>query len=348
MTLIMVDACERAGGLGWSGNYEAALASAGAARTGAKGTRLYVGFGARKEYTIPVAANQHATMTVGFAYKQTVSTSPTPNTLLVVRTGGTDTMSIQAYSPTGNTAINLRLVRTKDNVVLWDSGTPLVDGSTWYYIELKVTVHPTAGSVELRTNEVTRVVLTGIDTTSSNAADTLITGFIWYAVGNADGYSNVLDDFYLNNGAGSVNNSFNGDTTVHALRPNAAGLPTQFTPTGVAANWDNVNETDLNTQDYNEANVVTFTDLYSIDNLPAAAAGKQVFGVQIHGVLASVSLPRSGALVIGSAALNTEPAVIALTTQPTEYRYILETKPGGGTWSTADVDAAQIGVRVKS
>jgi hypothetical protein len=237
------------------------------------------------------------------------------------------------------------LVRIKDGVFLWTSDSPLIDGSTWYYIELSMALHATTGSLELRTNEVTRVALTNIDTTSATAGDTTISGVVW-SPGPA---FFDIDDIYLNNGAGSVNNSFNGDTSVYRLLPNAAGDLTQFTPS-TAPNWNAVNDSNVvDTADYNEGNTVTFTDLYNIENLPAAAAGKQVFGVQLHGVVSSASLPRSGALVIRSGILDTESATIVLSTGVSSHRYIVETKPGIGTsWSTADVDAAQIGVRVKS
>jgi len=302
-------------------------------------------------------------MTVGFAYQQAppgvtpngtalpAASSTTPTAVFRFRTASAGAIELQAFYDAGQPPerLRLRLIRVKDSVALWTSAGPLVDDRWCSYIELKIVLHATAGSVELKVNEVTQVALTNIDTRSSAASDTTVNAIEF--LGGAGNNWNV-DDIYLNNGSGSLNTGFKGDTQVFVLRPNAAGDSTQFTPTGVPDNWDNINEPNVtyNANNNNNTEISGNTDLYNVDNLPTEMAGQAVFGTQVYGMLQCfVSGGASTAtLLIKSGGSESASASLALTAAGVGFASVFETKPGGGAWTTTDIDAAQIGLRSTS
>jgi hypothetical protein len=120
------------------------------------------------------------------------------------------------------------------------AGSTNFSAAVWHYVEALVTVHPTAGVVQCW--------LDGVQVINSNTLNTR---------NNANSYANqfrigelaggisggvTCDDVYCLDGTGGSLNSVLGDRKITTLMPNGAGSYTQFTPVGVASNWDCVND----------------------------------------------------------------------------------------------------------
>lgn len=143
------------------------------------------------------------------------------------------------------------------------------------YIEVFAVMHASAGSVEIRINGVTVLNLTGINT----GAVTIdrISFFVSFPSYNTD-----IDDLYVINGSGTVNNTFLGDCTVQTLYPNGNGNYSQWVGSDADSvdNYLLVDETTPNTTDYVESGTAGNKDSYTFADLSAGVIG--VRGVAVR------------------------------------------------------------------
>jgi hypothetical protein len=199
-----------------------------------------------------------STFIVGFAYKSNAWGAD--SAIMSLREGTT-------------THINLRLLNGTRQWQVDRPGTVLGTSTvqfatqTWQYIEIKATIHDTAGSFELRQNGIT--ILSGTNVDTRNGGTGLLDEIYIWDTGGADNRENngaYLDDLYVCNTAGSVGNDFLGDTRIEYLAPTGAGTRTGFTPSA-GSNWSNVDEVPASDTDYNSANTPGAMDLFQMANL---------------------------------------------------------------------------------
>jgi hypothetical protein len=90
-----------------------------------------------------------------------------------------------------------------------------------------------------------------------------------------------MDDLYVCDDSGPVNNDFLGDVSVEALFPNAAGTNADWAATGAGTNHEAVDETtpDDDTT-YVASSTATDKDLYNFDSMTLTSG--TVFGVQLN------------------------------------------------------------------
>lgn len=262
---------------------------------------------------------------------------------------------LEATSVTGEVA-----VRTANK-----AGTSLatfqLPQSGWYYLEMRVKCHDTAGEVQVRLTDTagvttTPVNLTNVDTRNTGTGvtglmNTVVLGnFIAVAIGAS--FSVQYDDWYVCNEQGSApTNTFLGPVSVYALAPTGAGNSTQWTPS-VAPNWDAVadptNTAPLVT-DYVSAAADNLKDTYVAADLPVGSPYVPLaVAVYAHGQKQDVG-SRSLALVGRVGANESQQADVPMKgtgagSAEAEYqRYVMEAKPGGGAWTLADVNNLEIG-----
>jgi hypothetical protein len=210
---------------------------------------------------------------------------------------------------------------------------------TWFYAEVKVFCHATAGTVEVRLNGSTIVSLTGINTKNSY-----------------DDYNNViytelhyawLDDYYICDGSGLTVNDFQGFCRVVGLLPNADTLTEQWSTSTGTDHYALVDENPPNTTDYVYSGTQGQTDLYIYPPLPAAIG--PIIGLQV--ATQSKVFSGTGAIVeapitsYGVTDAGTD-AIVKSTTY-SDMRRISITDPSTGLpWTAAGLSAAQIGIKV--
>lgn len=205
-----------------------------------------------------------------------------------------------------------------------------------HYCEVQINCAGALGSGSVRVDGVEVVPSTTINTGIDGGASRLTQTASIKGVGA--GIGTMFDDFY-------TSTTFLGDVKVKALYPDAVGNYSQFTPTGSATNYQNVDETLADEADYNSTATVGFVDTFGYQ---AVGLTGTVHGVQLCVLAAGSSLGIRGVCRIGGVdylSTNTE------TTSGTSkfHLFIWDTNPATGVaWTTADIDGAEFGYKYES
>jgi len=240
-------------------------------------------------------------------------------------------------------AVNIR-VNTDGTLAAYRGDTLLGTSSlglstnTWYYLELKVVTHQSAGTVDLVVNMNNWLSLSGIDTQAgSNAyASAFRLGPVFVTT--------QFDDIYLLDGSGTINNDFLGNRKVEAIRPTAAGSSTDWTPDS-GDSYARVNEVEVDDDSsYVETATTTDKDLYAYENLDNM---NEVNGIQImsevrvtagsmdlHNVIKSSTTEDDGT---GDTVLSTDYVTSVRTEELNPHTAVA--------WTPAEVDAAEFGIK---
>jgi len=255
---------------------------------------------------------------------------------------------LSLYGDSGATLHLVLNVNTSGQLQVLRGGTPIVGTSSvwmptgvWNYWELSATISATVGTVEVRLNGVTLLTFTG--NTKNGGTATTIDRLL---LGTQYNGALASDDFYLCNSSGSTNNTFLGDVRVQTLLPTAAGASTQLTPTGVANNWDNVNDAPYNSATYNSSSTSGQRDTYAMGDLLAGTG--TVFAVQDTiiaaksdaGAASIKAAVKSGATVYYDAAMN-------LGTSQSSSSAVRETDPAtSAAWTATNVNSVEFGAEI--
>lgn len=229
---------------------------------------------------------------------------------------------------------------TRNGTVLGTSSASLNVGG-WQYIELKVTIHDTTGSYELRLDGVNILSATSVDTkNTANASVNQVQIGLDGSVSGGPIY--VFDDFYILDTAGSTNNNFLGDIRIDALYPTADGNYTAWTPSTGTDHYALVDEATPNTTDYNSSSTAGQKDSYVMSN-PPALSSQAIYGVMVKvAALKDDAGSRSLKVGVRSGTTDSLSAAQALSTSQVYYSSIHEVDPATGlAWTVAAVDALE-------
>lgn len=246
---------------GSAGNY--ATISSGNTRFGV-GQGLQITYaGAYIEKTLPGAS----TWIVGFALKVAA------NSFWCLQFFDTSILQILVYI-TPSYAIQIN--RGSGTLLGISNTIPVLRSGNWVYAEVKVIIHPTIGSVEVRVQGVTVLLLNNVNTSASG---TTVANMMRFNDSNNGSSQLYLDDIYICNGSGIINNSFLGDIRVDTLYPTGVGTTTQWTP-GAGSNYAQVNSaTPDDDTTYVESSTSGNKDTYQMGNL--AGTPNYIQGVQV-------------------------------------------------------------------
>lgn len=223
--------------------------------------------------------------------------------------------------------------------------------SAWQYLEVKVKLHDSAGTVDIRVDETSVLALSGIDTKNAGT-DTV------FDTVRISGASNNIrwDDVYLCNEQGATNNGFLGAVVVECLGPSGNGNSSQFVGSdgNSTDNYllidDGADGNSISDLDYVESDTDNNKDTYAFDN-SAYASPQSIYGVVAYArARRSDTGARTLALVARSGASETDSADFAIPTSSEAFTWVghaYETKPGGGSWTFTDLNAAEFGVKAR-
>jgi hypothetical protein len=246
-----------------------------------------------------------------------------------------------AIAQTGTGALTI----ARGGTVIATSAAVLSTG-IWHYLELKVTIDPTAGSYELRLNGETILSATGVDTAESANA---------YADKFAIGQSSIttgyvsFDDIYVLNNAGTFNNDFLGDVAVFTRYP-TSDEAVSFTPSTGAANYPLVGQVSTGDADYVSSATPGDTDVYGLSPLSTPSTTLVVAGVAVgaRGWKTDAG-DRTARVNLLSGSSTLSGATIAITASPMWFEKITETDPAtSGAWTVSGVEAIRAGIEVVS
>lgn len=243
----------------------------------------------------------------------------------------------------GNATNGISVYRADNSGTLLGTTTAnLIPQNVWSWVQVKVVISDTIGSVEIRdASGNVALLLTGIDTRNG------LTGVIdAIKLGSTNitaqyGY----DDLHVWDTTGTICNTWTSETRIDVLLPNAAGAVTQFTPS-TGANWDCVNENSVSVTDYVSNAVAGNQDLYNFTDLPHVPLS--IYGTVLSavatkddaGVRAVQTLCRSGTTTVNGPSL----ALNLGTWQRTSR--VIEADPNtSAAWTVAGLNAAQFGVQ---
>lgn len=263
--------------------------------------------------------------------------------IAVIRDGSTNQVSLRV-----NQDFTLSVCRGAHNGTVLGSTSAALSAATYYFLEWKVLIHPSAGTVDVRINGVSALSLTGQNTRNSASSQ-----WSTVALGVVDGVANSYlsgtqqvhyDDLYVLDGSGSTPwNDCLGDCRVDVRLPTAAGAAAGWTPS-TGANWQNVDDAAPNDDtDYNAAATVGLTDTLVVQDAPVVGAA--IYGVQVN---LSVKKTDAGTCSLASVVRQGTTNLAAPAQNPgTTYAYlrtVYQVNPHtSAQWTETDFNADEFG-----
>lgn len=264
-----------------------------------------------------------------------------------------DAVNILEFADGGSTQVAVRQVADgtgRLQVFIGGTGSTTsannaVSAGVYHYIEMKATIANSGGSVEVRVDGAAVITISG--------ADTQATGNAYANQFELNGYRTqsgavVFDDVYLCNDDGGTNDDFLGDCRVQYIAPNGNGTTSQLLGSdgNSTDNYLLVDESTPNSDtDYVASSTVDDKDTYNYESVTPTSGN--VFGVQIVDWIRKTDAgARSFKTVARHSGTEEDSSSVPVATSYTYYLDIRETKPGGGSWSISDVNAAEFGVKV--
>jgi len=280
----------------------------------------------------PILDTTDSTLIMGFAFKYSSAAPWTYTYLCNLYTNGIWGLSL-VFDDDGSLYVQdagyTELGRT-DITLLPDK---------WYWIEWKVFVDNTAGTVDVRLGADNVLSLTGVDTQYNSDA--------WYnqvKLKNSFLLKPYVDDLYICDGAGSDNNDFLGNVRVKTLRPNGDSS-TQWTPTSLN-NYEDVDDVicDEGTT-YVTDNTANNKDLYTYEDLSDLTTIKGI----IISTVAALDVTGSETFQTVVSSGGTEETSSNHTINSTSYVtkiHISEQDPNtSSAWTDTTVDSVLFGIK---
>ena len=245
-----------------------------------------------------------------------------------------------------NKGINLRInsdgtISVYLDAVLIDTSVSQLSIDTWYYLELKVLTHNSAGTYEVRIDNADWISGTGVDTQpSGNSYHTAV------RLGAIFGGAAQYDDLYVLDGSGSENNDFLGNRQVVPLRPNGDGDTNDWTPS-TGNNYENVDEVQRDDDTtYNETSTANDVDLYDYADSVGLAT---INGVMITTCVRVTTGSMDMKTLIKSGATTDESSPVTITQQTYQSKtYLSEQDPNtAAAWTPTNLNAAQFGIEAE-
>jgi hypothetical protein len=278
------------------------------------------------------------TWVVGFAYKQDGYTNE--QEIFQFREGTNVQVSV-AVTAFGE----LKIYRGASFSPLGTTSGAILKCGVWSYIEIKVKIHSSTGTVDVRVNGTSVLSLTGKNTNNSGTAVVTNVKIEGNLNSTDKGY---FDDFYLLDNTGSNNTTFLGPQKIVAVFPNADGGTLQWTPNSGSNHYDRVNENpaDTNTT-YLSDSTSGHVDIFTKAATPASITS--IKGVQQNTYFETDSgsaFSLIQRLVSGGTTSDAGGTAGVNGTYGTAAR-LLETDPNTGSlWTQSNLDSATIGIKV--
>jgi len=141
---------------------------------------------------------------------------------------------------------SLQFFRGNKSAEIWRSNPGLMHPYAWQHIEARIRIDNTTGEYEFRINGEPIVNASGVDTQFGTEG-----GACRIIIGNHEDAYCQIDDFYILDTLGGVNDDFLGPAPyINTIWPSSAGTHTDWEPSA-GSNWDTVDDADdVDTSDY--------------------------------------------------------------------------------------------------
>lgn len=277
-----------------------------------------------------------STLIIGFALRIDNLPSRVDNLFLAYSDGGTTHHFSLQYTTGSNLSI------TRGATVLATS-TKALGVNIWRYVEMKVFIHDTSGTIEVRVDGEVWLNFVGDTRNAGTSSNIDLLAFYHYV-----NFNSFIDDLYICDTNGTANNDFLGDSRIETLRPNANGSSSQFVGSDGNSidNYLLVNEATPSTAEYVSSGVAGNKDLYNFFDLSNSAS--TVKGVQLNTYVAkSDTGSRSVTNLVKSGIAEATGATTTLSSSYTVVSHVQEIDPStSAAWTANGINTAEFGVRV--
>lgn len=226
----------------------------------------------------------------------------------------------------------------RGTTLLFTTAPNVIQNGVWHFVEFFGTINGTTGTVNITVDGVSRAALTA-QNTNGYATNVTFDAISIGNPGNLGGGNLTFDDLYVTDGASL------GERRIETLRP-LADVAVTWTPTPAGApNANKVNATLAQSTSYVQTATVGNLDLYTIAALSSSPTAIDAVQMIAHAQKTDAAT-RAIAAVADLAGVQTIGANIPMAVGIGRYTTIMPTKPGGGAWSGANVQALRIGPKV--
>lgn len=289
-------------------------------------------------------------MIVGFAFLP----SPSRSDLTVIR-----------FNLSTGQDVEMRLNMSGNSIAVVSSGggvnaitSSVLTNGVWQYLEFRVKVHATLGEVEVRLDE---TVIHNLSAKNSGDTGATITSLLVQSNNNAQ--ADYIDDLYLLDTTGGVNDDFLGDVRVDVLYPDANGTNNDFTLftdgtqtyDPITSNYEAVQNQGnaLIGRDHNyvESGLVGASEDYDNHSLAdISVTPSTIFGVQVVNNAKKTdtgTVRYKDEMIISGTAYDDGSEVTAVSGDYSMSTFIRDTDPSdNAAWTIAKVDAVGSGFTI--
>lgn len=219
----------------------------------------------------------------------------------------------------------------------------------WFYVEFRFVLSATVGEVQLHVNGVEVLNLTGQNTIAAVGTQKAGSTPTGVSLATGSNYVWLIDDLYILDATGSVNNTFLGDTRVEYLQPTGNGTHQDWGLVGAASHWQAVDDGDSPDDDATYIDSFTVgeqdTEVYANTGLPSGT----IFAVQTNLYARKTD---SGFREVQPVIRSAGSDYVGGSHAPSFASYVylsdvFETDPATGVaWTISGVNGAEYGVRV--
>jgi len=277
------------------------------------------------------------TMIVGYARKSAESHDE------MLRISNADGFQVSIISQTDGTIIAYRYRWYSQEDAALEIGrtaAATITANTWQYVEFKIKIHGSAGTVHLQVNGVSVLAVTGANTMPSGVA----TATSVQVRSSPGGY---IDDLYVLDTSGSVNNDFLGDVRVDAHYPvTPDGTNHAWAPSTGSDNFAVVDEAAPNISDYNSTITLNDVDTFNLEAFKNT--GARIIGAQLS---LFHSKEDAGSCLVAPVVRTHATEYVGSDFAPSESSYTYKTTPyevnpyTGLAWSEEDLNAVEVGYK---
>lgn len=233
--------------------------------------------------------------------------------------------------------------------LLGTSAVGVIVPGTFAYIEVQFTVNNTTGVVSVRKDNTSVLNLTAQNTrvTGNNFANQVM----WIQNTVAEAITSIdLDDIYILDGTGALNNAFLGDCRVDNTVPNGSGSLSAWSAFGTTPTFTNVDDVLVNDDvDYNFASTAGSRELYAFPDIAP------VLGT-VAGVVVNLTVRKDDAtvrtfrdLIKSGVTFWTGGTIFTPTTSYIRYMTVHEVDPNTSSpWTIANINSAEYGIDLVS
>jgi len=289
--------------------------------------------------------DSHATMIVGAAFY--TMNQEVDQTLFQFRGDNTATTHVSIVKDNQG---KIRVTRGgRTGTTLGVTTEKYIRLNVWEYIEAKVVLHDSAGSVHVRVNGFEVLAITDVDTKNGGTSTELDSIYIGQIERSTNADDQRIDDIYICNGAGEIHNDFLGPCKVYTLKPDGNGTYSEFTGSDSDStdNYLLVDDLPLTTgSDYVEASTDDSIDTYTFEDVPTDG---EVIGIELRAAaLKTGTGAKSFAFVTRINDTDYTSDDIPLGESVALYSQLMTENPDtSATWEAAEINAAEFGVKAR-